>query len=182
LERSTALSSSRTNLLIPRITAPAWYVSAGWLLLALIAQISIMHRLSIRAVEPSLVFVAVVWYGIRVEPWRAAAYGALAGIAEDALAFSYTGGAFTISTTLAGIFACLITRGFFSDSLPLVATITFFATLVRQLIFWVTMGFEGYPSGLGVIHFHEALLQAIFNAAAMMAVMLVQRRFDSRYS
>jgi rod shape-determining protein MreD len=175
------LSSFRNNIHIGRITAPAWYVSAGWLVLALIAQITLMHRIAIRGVEPSLVLVAVVWYAIRVEPWRGAAYGAIAGIAEDALAFG-TGGAWTISTTLVAIFASLISRGFFADSLPLVATITFFATLVRQLIFWVTMAFEGYPSGLGMMRFHEALFQGILNAAVMMVVMLVNRRFDSRYA
>jgi rod shape-determining protein MreD len=175
------LSLSRNNLHIPRITAPAWYVSAGWLVLALIAQVAIVHRIAIRGVEPNVVLVAVVWYAIRVEPWRAAAYGAIAGIALDALAFG-TGGAFTISTTLVAIFAGIISRGFFADSLPLVATITFFATLVQQLIFWVTMGFEGYPPGLASIHFHEALVQAIFNALVMMLVMLVQRRFDNRYA
>ena len=172
---------SRNNIHIARITAPAWYVSAGWLVLALVAQVAVMHHLTFRNAEPSLVLVAVVWYAIRVEPWRAAAYGLFAGVAEDALAY-HTGGAWTISTTCVAIIASLISRGFFADSLPLVASITFFATLVRQLIFWVTMAFEGYPSGLGLIHFHEALLQSAFNAALMMIVMLVNRRFDSRYA
>lgn len=140
-----------------------------------------MHRLAIRNVEPSIVLVAVVWYAIRVEPWRAAAYGAVAGIAQDALSYQ-TGGAFTISTTLVAIFAGVISRGFFADSMPLVATITFFVTLAQQLIFWVTRGIEGYPSGLGSMHFHEAVLQAVFNAAIMMIVMVVHRRFDSRYA
>ena len=180
MERSIALSFSRTNIHIPRITAPAWYVSAGWLVLALIAQISFMHRLAIRNVEPSLVLVAVVWYAIRVEPWRAAAYGAIAGVAEDALAYG-TGGAWTIATTGVALLASLISRGFFADSLPLVATITFFATLARQLFFWVVMAFEGYPPGLGMMHFREALFEGALNATVMMAVMLISRRLDSRY-
>jgi rod shape-determining protein MreD len=175
------LSFSRNNIHIARIEAPAWYVSAGWLILALVAQITILHHIAIRGVEPSLVLVAVVWYAIRVEPWRGAAYGAIAGIAEDALAYG-TGGAWTISTTAVAIFASLVSRGFFADSLPLVATITFFATLVRQLIFWVTMAFEGYPSGLGMMHFHQALFEGVLNAAIMMIVVLVNRRFDSRYA
>jgi len=175
------LSSSRNRIHIDRIIAPAWYVSAAWLLLALFAQVTIVHWLDIRNVEPSLVLVAVVWYAIRVEPWRAGAYGLAAGIGEDLLAYG-TGGAWTISTTVVAIVASTISRGFFADSIPLVATITFVATLVRQLIFWVAMGFEGYPSGLGMMHFHEALLGAVLNAVVMMVVMLVSRRFDSRYA
>jgi rod shape-determining protein MreD len=172
------LSSSRNRILISRISAPAWYVSAGWLALALIAQASIMHIFAIRNVEPSLVLVAVVWYAIRVEPWRAAAYGCAAGIVEDLLSY-HTGGAWTISTTAVALVASTISRGFFADSIPLVATITLVATLVRQLIFWVTMGFEGYPSGLGMIHFHEALFEALLNAFVVMLVILIARRFES---
>ncbi len=140
-----------------------------------------MHLFVIRNVEPSLVLVAVVWYAIRVEPWRAAAYGCAAGIVEDLLSY-HTGGAWTISTTAVALALSLISRGFFADSIPLLATFTFAATLVRQLIFWVTMGFEGYPSGLGMIHFHEALFEALLNALLMMLVMLVARRFDSLYA
>lgn len=169
-----------TKIHIARITAPTWYVSAGWLALALLAQACIMHLLVIRNVEPSLVLVAVVWYAIRVEPWRAAAYGCAGGIIEDLLSY-HTGGAWTISTTAVALAVSLISRGFFADSIPLLATFTFAATLVRQLIFWVTMGFEGYPSGLGMIHFHEALFEALLNALLMMLVILVARRFDSRY-
>lgn len=170
-----------TKIHIARITAPTWYVSAAWLALALLAQACIMHLFVIRNVEPSLVLVAVVWYAIRVEPWRAAAYGCAAGIVEDLLSY-HTGGAWTISTTAVALAVSLISRGFFADSIPLLATFTFAATLVRQLIFWVTMGFEGYPSGLGMIHFHEALFEAPLNALLMMLVMLAARRFDSRYA
>jgi rod shape-determining protein MreD len=150
-------------------------VSAAWLALALLAQACIMHLLAIRNVSPSLVLVAVVWYAIRVEPWRAAAYGC-AGIVEDLLSY-HTGGAWTISTTTVALIASFISRGFFADSIPLLATFAFVATLVRQLIFWVTMGFEGYPSGLGAMHFHEALFEALLNALVMMLVMLVARRY-----
>jgi len=140
-----------------------------------------MHALIVRNVEPSLVLVAVVWYAIRVEPWRAGAYGLAGGVMEDVLAYG-TGGAWTISTTAVALVASAISRGFFADSIPLVATITLVATLVQRLIFWVTMGFEGYPSGLGVMHFHEALFEAVLNAIVMTIVMLVARRFDSRYA
>jgi len=170
-----------TKIHIARIIAPVWYVSAAWLALALLAQACVMHLFVIRNVEPSLVLVAVVWYAIRVEPWRAAAYGCAGGIVEDLLSY-HTGGAWTISTTAVALVASVISRGFFADSIPLVATFAFVATLVRQLIFWVTMGFEGYPSGLGMIHFHEALFEALLNAAVMMLVMLAARRFDSRYA
>ena len=175
------MSSSRNNIHIARITAPAWYVSAAWLAVALFAQVGLMHALRIRNTEPSLVLVAVVWYAVRVEPWRAAAYGLAAGFIEDLLSYG-TGGAWTIATTAVAIAASLISRGFFADSIPLLATFAFAATLVQRLIYWVTMGFEGYPSGLGMMHFHEALFEAVLNAAVMTIALLVLRRFDQRYA
>jgi len=164
------------------VTAPAWYVSAAWLLLALFAQACFMHAFTIHNVEPNLVLVAVVWYAIRVEGWRAAAYGLAAGFALDLLSFGTTGGAWTIATTAVALVSSTISRGFFADSVPLVATITFVATLVVRLIFWVVMSFEGYPRGLAMIHFHEALFEAVLNALVMTVVIVVNRRFDSRYA
>lgn len=140
-----------------------------------------MHFTIVRNVEPSLVLVAVVFYAIRVDIVRAAAYGLAAGALEDVLATG-TGAAFTISTMLAAMSAQAISRGFFADSLPLVMVITIVATLVRQLLFWITWSFEGYPSGLGVMHFHEAIAKAVLNALLMAFVMLVVRRFGERYA
>lgn len=130
---------------------------------------------------PSLVLVAVVWYAIRVDVTRAAAYGLAAGALEDILATG-TGAAFTISTMISAIAAQTISRGFFADSFPLVATITVAATFVRQLVFWLVWGFEGYPPGLATMHFHQAVIAAVLNALTMMIVMILARRFSDRYA
>jgi hypothetical protein len=61
----------------------------------------------------------------------------------------------------------------------LVCTIVASATLVRWLLFWTVMGFEGYPPGLGSNHFHEALIQAVMNVVVMLLAMLAVRRFDA---
>ncbi|HET9029524.1 MAG TPA: hypothetical protein VFN49_05050, partial [Candidatus Aquilonibacter sp.] len=71
---------------------------------------------------------------------------------------------------------------FFADSIPLVAIITIAVTVVRQLFFWIVWGFEGYPPGLAVVHFHEALIQAVYNVVVMMIVMLVVRRMSDRFA
>jgi rod shape-determining protein MreD len=158
---------------------PPWYVAAAWLAVALIAQSTVLHSFAIRDVVPSVVLVVVVWYAIRVDAPRAALFGLAAGLCEDVLA-PHSGGAWTISTTLVAVLAGMLSRGFFADSLPLVCTIVAVATLVRSLLFWTVMGFEGYPPGLGALHFHQALLQAAMNAAVMLAAMLVVRRIDAR--
>lgn len=172
---------SRNKLIITRAIAPTWWICALWLLLAEIAQTTIVHYLRIREVPPSFVLVTVIWYAIRVDSQRAVAFALGAGLLEDILAQN-TGGAWTLSTTAAALAVSLASRGFFADSIPLVAVITAATTLVTMFVFWIVMGFEGFPGGLAMIHFHEALIEALYNAAVMVIVMLIGRRFDSRYA
>lgn len=122
--------------------------------------------------------VVVIWYAVRVDALRAAIYGLAAGLCEDALS-AQTGAAWTIATGLSALLASRLSRGFFADSIPLATTIIVIATLLRALIFWIGMALSGYPPGLGTLHFHQALLQAAFNAVVIVAAMLVARRFET---
>ncbi|MBV9333685.1 MAG: rod shape-determining protein MreD [Candidatus Eremiobacteraeota bacterium] len=157
---------------------PAWYVAAAWLCAAVLAQATVVHYMAIRDVVPSLVLVVVIWYAVRADALRAAIYGLAAGLCEDALS-AQTGAAWTIATTLSALLASRLSRGFFADSVPLATIIVVIATLARALIFWIVMALAGYPSGLGTLHFHQALLQAALNAVIMLAAILVVRRFDT---
>ena len=144
----------------------------------MLAQATVVHYMAIRDVVPSLVLVVVIWYAVRADALRAAIYGLAAGLCEDALS-AQTGAAWTIATTLSALLASRLSRGFFADSVPLATIIVVIATLARALIFWIVMALAGYPSGLGTLHFHQALLQAALNAVIMLAAILVVRRFDT---
>lgn len=147
------------------------------LAVALLLQVSVLHFFPIRGATLSPVLIVVVWYALRADPRRAAICGFAAGFLEDMLAAG-TGGAWTISTTLTAIISGVVSRGFFADSMPLVAGIVVFATLLRMLLFWMVMEAQGYPTGLGGVHFHNAVWQALFNAAAIVIVMLAGRYRD----
>ena len=152
---------------------------ALWLFGSLLVQVTLAHFLTVRGVVPSFVLLVVIWYALRADIRWAALLGAIAGFCEDALAGS-TGGAWTISTTVAAIAVSLLSRGFFADSIPLVTVIAAAGTLIRALTFWIVMGFEGYPAGIGSVHAHQAVLQAALNAIVVALAMLVIRRFDLR--
>ena len=122
--------------------------------------------------------VALVWFAIRVDVRRAAIYGLIAGICEDVLAAG-TGGAWTISTTITAMLTSFLSRGFFADSIPIVAAVTGIAALVRATLFWTVMSLEGYPAGLAGMHFHQALWQALLDVAVMIVAMLIARRFET---
>lgn len=158
-----------------------WWITAAVLAIAIVAQTTLMQHVRVRDTEPSLVLVAVVWYALRADLRWAAIYGLAAGLLEDILATG-TGAAWTISTTLVAIVASVASRGFFADSIPIVVALTFGATLLRQLLFWMVMAFEGYPGGLGWLHFHEAIVKGVLDVLVMVVVMLVARRFDDRYA
>jgi rod shape-determining protein MreD len=181
---SIALSLSRSRVSsVPKrrfasYAGPQWHVVALVLVAAVVAQATLLHFVSVRGATPSLVLVAIVWFAIRVDVRRAAIYGLFAGICEDVLAAG-TGGAWTIATTVTAVLASVLARGFFADSIPLVAVATCVATLVRALLFWTVMSLEGYPGGLAAAHFHQALWQALLNVVVMIATMLVGRRFDA---
>jgi rod shape-determining protein MreD len=144
---------------------------------ALLLQVSVLHFFPFRGATLSPVLIIVVWYAMHADPRRAALCGFAAGFFEDMLAAG-TGGAWTISTTLTAIIAGVVSRGFFADSMPLVAGIVVFATLLRMLLFWMVMEAQGYPTGLGGLHFHNAVWQALLNALAILIVMLAGRYRD----
>jgi len=174
------LSSSKSRTPKPHVApfvGPAWYVAAAWLAAALLAQSTVVHYVAIRGVVPSLVLVVVIWYAIRVDARRAALYGLVAGLCEDALS-AHSGAGWTIATCLSAVVASVLSRGFFADSIPLVILITVVATLIRALIYWVVAALGGYPPGLGAMHLHEAVLASALNVAVMVIAMLAARRFD----
>jgi rod shape-determining protein MreD len=175
---STALSSFRSKPHEAPFAGPPWYAAAAWLSLAIVAQTTLVHAFAIHSVVPSFVLVVVVWYAIRVDARRAAVYGLIAGLCEDALSAG-TGAAWMISTCSSAVVASMLSRGFFSDSIPLVSAVTVLATLLRALIFWATMASGGYPAGLGAMHLREALFGASLNGALVIVAMLTVRRFDA---
>ena len=172
------MSSSRSKPHDAPFVGPPWYVAAAWLAGAVIAQTTVVHELAIRNVVPSFVLAVVVWYAVRVNARRAAIFGAIAGLCEDALSAG-TGASWMIATGITSLVASVLSRGFFADSIALVAAVAFGATLLRALLFWIAMSLGGYPAGLGMMHLHEALFAALLNAAVIMVAMLVARRTDT---
>ena len=157
-----------------RYEGPSWKRAALYLAAALIAQISFLHFLALRGATVSVVLIVVIWFAILADARRAAIFGFAAGFCEDMLSLG-TGGAWTISTTITALLAGTLSRTFFADSIPLVTGIVIVSTLVRELIFWIVMKAQGFPPGLGSLHFHQALWQALLNAIFVVVAMLIYR-------
>lgn len=160
------------------LAAPLWWRAGLYLLLALVVQMEVMHYATLRGAQASAVLVVVVWYALRSDLLYAAAFGVIAGLLEDL--FGLTGIAWTVATPLAAMFVSLLSRWFFADSIPILAGVVVAATLVRRMVFWVTMALQGYPPGYARLHLHEALWEALLNAVLISALVLLARLRDSR--
>lgn len=159
------------------ITAPVWWQAGLYLVLALLAQITVMHYLRFRGAEPSLVLVAVVWYALRADLLYAAAFGFVAGLCEDAFsAFPAGAGAgWIVALPITTLFVSWLSRWFFADSIPVVAGVVAIATLFSRMLFWVLMALQGYPAGYARLHLHQALWEALLNAMLASLLMLIGR-------
>ena len=159
---------------------PEWWVPALYLLIALLVQTEVAHFFTVRGAQPSVVLVVVVWYALRAGTLRAALFGLIAGACEDALG-AQTGASWMIATTGTALFASILSRWFFADSIPACAVVVFIATLLQRLFFWTAMAiWLGYPPGYARIHFHQALWEGLLNAAFVIVAMIAGRHLEAR--
>lgn len=150
------------------------------LLVAAIAQATVLHAISIRGAVFSPVLVLVVWYTLEAQAERALPFALIAGLCTDALSGG-TGGAWTIATVLTALVVIFVKYRFAPEDTWFIVALTGVATLARDAFFWVTMYLSGYPVGLATAHFHTALWQALLNAlliAALAGPIRVVREVD----
>jgi len=172
--------NTRTGPAEAPLSGPAWGLAAAFLAVALLLQIELLHYLRFRDAQLSIVLVVVVWYALRSNVLRAAAFGLIAGLLEDTIS-AQTGASWTISTTLTAVFAGTLSRWFFADSVAVAAGVVFAATLLRRMIFWISMAlWSAYPPGYARLHFHQALWEALLNTIFVIVAMLVARHFEER--
>lgn len=156
---------------------PSWWAIGGALLLALLFQVELSHYIVWRGASFSLVLILVVWYAMHADVRRAALFGLVAGALEDSQD-TMTGGSWTIATTVTAVFANQLARRFFPDSILVICTVAFLATLLRRMIFWIMMALTmNYSPGYARVHFHQAVYSSIMNAIVMAIAMIISRRY-----
>lgn len=164
------------------LIAPAWWQAALYLLLALFVQLELMHFVTWRGAEPSLVLVAVVWYALRADLLYAAAFGVVAGLCEDAFTAlpPGSGAGWIAALPITALFVSWLSRWLFADSIPAFAGVVAVATLLSRMLFWVMMAVQGYPTGYARMHLHQALWEALLNAVLVSVLMLIARFREAR--
>jgi rod shape-determining protein MreD len=174
--------NTRTGPASAPITAPDWWVAALYLLGALLVQIELMHYVSVRGAEPSLVLIVLVWYALRADLLQAAVFGFIAGLCEDAFTAlpSGMGAGWLAVLPFTALFVSWLSRWFFADSIPAMSAVVVVATLFSRMLFWVMMAVQGYPTGYARLHFHQALWEALLNGILVAVLMLAARIREAR--
>lgn len=170
-------SSSRSSAPLGAVVFPVdWRLAAVWLLVAALAQATLVHFFAIRGAVPSLVLLAVATYATRAPLAPAILFGAAGGFLDDALAGN-TGAAWTIATTLVAGGISLSSRVLFTDSLTIFSALVLVATLVREAAYFAALSFEGNPAGLGTHYVKLAVASAVYTALLTLVAGWARWRF-----
>lgn len=141
-------------------------------IIAVVAQATLLHGVSLRGAHVSLVTVLVVWTGLRCGVVTGGWLGLICGLLEDALG---GGGVNVLSTALVGFFAGMLSNRFFSDSLPVFAAAIAGATAVRFASNYLIFEFVFGERGLFAPMSHEFAWTALLNCSLGAVVLLVLR-------
>ncbi|MGB8265425.1 MAG: rod shape-determining protein MreD [Candidatus Velthaea sp.] len=169
-------SSSRSKYRsIETIAGPALWPTIGWIALAVFAQATLGGLFAFRGAIPALVMIPVGRYAMRMGARRGAIAGCVAGLLDDI--FGSASGNWTIATTLAALGIGTLGRSFFSDGFVTQGVLVALAVMARNLLFWGLERLEGFPHGLGTVHFHTAVVQALLTGALTTAYLVARGRF-----
>jgi len=152
--------------------APRFWVLVLLAMAAALLQATLLHGVAIRGGRLSLLTVLIVWTGLRCGVTTGGWLGLIGGIFEDALG---GGGVNVLGATLAGFGAGLLSRRFFSDSIPVFAGAVAATTLLRTLANYAVIELAFGERGMFHRMSHEMLWQIVLNVFAAIVVLLVLR-------
>ncbi|MBE3586205.1 MAG: rod shape-determining protein MreD [Thermoanaerobacter sp.] len=156
---------------------PGMVFLPGFLLLALLLQVTVVDLIRIRGVVPDLVFILVVFYAFWKGQREGTFWGFVAGLLEDLVSGHYWG-LNAISMAAAGYLVGWFETRLYKESRLVMMVLTFLATVAGQLIYYLLLIYLQVVISPGV-----ALTGVILPAAAYNALLsaLIYRRFYRMY-
>jgi rod shape-determining protein MreD len=152
-------------------------VLPGFLLLALLLQVTVVDLIRIKGVVPDLIFLLVVFYAFWRGQREGAFWGFVAGLMKDFVTGNYFG-LNALSTAVAGYLVGWSETRLYKDSSLVVASLTFLATLISQLVYYLLLVYLQIKISLGLALFGVILPSAVYNA---LLVPLFYRKFYRLY-
>ncbi|MGB9803617.1 rod shape-determining protein MreD [Desulfofundulus sp.] len=152
-------------------------VLPGFLLLALLLQATVVDLIRVRGVAPDLIFLLVVFYAFWRGQREGAFWGFVAGLLKDFVTGNYFG-LNALSTAVACYLVGWSESRLYKESSLVVMVLTFLATLVSQLIYYLLLAYLKVKVSPGVAIFRVILPSALYNA---LLVPLFYRKFYRLY-
>ncbi len=153
---------------------PSWAPWLGIVLLAALLQSALPGLFGPATLRLSIVALCVFWFGFAGGPLRGAAFGALAGLIEDALAGSAL--SWSVSSAMCGALAGLLRRTIVGESIVYMGVAAGALTVLRIGLFGLIVRVENSPSSTAPIEVWPTVLQgAIAGLAAVAALALADR-------
>jgi rod shape-determining protein MreD len=139
-----------------------FFKTAGFLILCLIIQLSLVPLISIQGVRPDLLLIFVIYWGSRRISYQGVLLGFIAGFFQDIT----TGGVlgiYTLSKTIACIVAGLFPRSRHDVNL-LILTVTLFVTAIVQHLISGIFLYRGSEAGWFVLLLRYGIPTAFYTA------------------
>jgi rod shape-determining protein MreD len=148
---------------MPALAHTSWRWGLGALLVALLAQTTLLHGLQVRGGTISFAFLVVLWFAASAGTARGALFGLIAGALEDAFSGG-AGAAWTFATPLAAIVAARSVRTTGWDHPLFLGFVTVVAACLRSFVFWFVTRAEHPLVPLDATTVHAALWSAALDA------------------
>lgn len=147
----------------------------GVLLLVVAAQFVLRPRLGPARYAPDFIFIALLFYAMRVRPGAGAVAGLLVGVVTDAVAPTAFGAA-ALAHTIVGYLASWVRRVFVADNIVVTALLVFAAAWLRDAIQMLAAN-QLSGGALGWQLLAAAPLASLVTAATALVLLLLFRRW-----
>lgn len=140
-----------------------WWVTIGLTLAGLVAQTTIVDKLTLFGVRPDVMLLLAVIYGLLYGPSRGVAVGFIGGLLQDLMTGQLIGMR-AMSKALAGALAGLAEREVFKENLAMPFLLTLVGTVLAEVFVFFVLHFTGRPTTFVQAWKQVIVPEAIYNA------------------
>jgi len=160
---------------MPALAHTSWRWGFAALIVALLAQTTVLHGFTVRGGTISFAFLVVLWFATGAGTARGAFFGLIAGALEDAVSGA-SGVAWTFATPIAAAAAARIVTATGWDHPLFLGLVAAVAVALRSIVFWLVLRAEQPLVALDSHAVHAALWSVALDALAVVLATSAFRR------
>jgi hypothetical protein len=170
--RANAIGAAPSRTELP----PPWLPWFGVAAAAALAQSALPKIFGPGTLHASIVGLCVLWFGFAGGPLRGFAFGAAAGLIEDALGGSAI--AWAVANALCGTLAGVLRRTIVAESVVFMSVAAAVLTFVRVALFGLIVRAENSPSTTAPFAIWPVVLEAAVSGLLALAALVLAGRIQ----